>query len=77
MRPQGTSPPYLKANKLGKLKGLWHAAGILDDHLMADLQQEHLRLGEDWGLKYQLGTAHQILNRWMRTPASTLEWRIL
>ncbi|CAK9054933.1 unnamed protein product [Durusdinium trenchii] len=32
-----------QANKLGKLKGLWHAAGILDDHLMADLQQEHLQ----------------------------------
>lgn len=37
-----------QASKLGPVKGLWHAAGILDDHLMADLQREHLQLGTTW-----------------------------
>ncbi|CAJ1343367.1 unnamed protein product, partial [Effrenium voratum] len=31
-----------KANKQARLKGIWHAAGVLDDHLMAELQREHL-----------------------------------
>ena len=34
-----------QAAKLGSLKGLWHAAGLLDDHLLADLEREHLHLG--------------------------------
>ena len=32
----------LEANKQARLKGIWHAAGVLDDHLMAELQREHL-----------------------------------
>ena len=34
-----------QAAKLGNLKGLWHAAGLLDDHLLADMEREHLHLG--------------------------------
>ena len=31
-----------QANKtLATVKGIWHAAGVLDDHLMADLTMEH------------------------------------
>jgi hypothetical protein len=47
-----------QAGKLGSVKGLWHAAGILDDHLMADLEREHLWLGSFFGSWLRPGWNH-------------------